>query len=141
MAAESRSAEPPTVLFDGVCNLCNAAVNFIIDRDRARTIRFASLQSEAALQLLARHGLAAPAAEPETILFVSGGRVYDRSTAALQIARRLSGLWPLLAAFAVVPRPLRDAVYAWIARNRYRWFGKSESCRVPTPALRERFLQ
>jgi predicted DCC family thiol-disulfide oxidoreductase YuxK len=141
MPAKSPSADSPTILFDGVCNMCNAAVNFIIDRDPAGALRFASLQSEAARQLLALRGFTAPTAEPETILFVCGDRVYERSTAALKIARRLSGLWPLLTVLLLVPRPLRDVVYRWIARNRYRWFGKSEFCRVPTPELRERFLQ
>ena len=127
------------VLFDGVCNLCNGAVNFIIDRDPDGYFRFAPLQSDVAEQLLA--GTDAADAPLDTIVLVEDGAAYVRSTAALRIARRLSGLWPLLSAFLVVPRPLRDAVYDWIAANRYRWFGRREQCRVPTPGLKDRFLE
>lgn len=126
------------VLFDGVCNLCNASVNFVIDRDPAGYFRFGALQSEEAAPLLRRAGLA-----PDhlgSIVLVEGGQVYTRSTAALRIARRLSGAWPLLAVFLAVPRPIRDAVYDVIARYRYRWFGREEACRIPTPELRARFL-
>lgn len=135
----SSSPDPQAVvLFDGVCNLCNASVNFVIDRDPAGRFRFAALQSEAAAPLLARAGLA-----PDhlgSIVLVEEGRIYTRSTAALRIARRLSGAWPLLAVFLAVPRPLRDLAYDVIARHRYRWFGRAEACRVPTPELRTRFL-
>jgi predicted DCC family thiol-disulfide oxidoreductase YuxK len=130
----------PVVLFDGVCNLCNGWVNFLIDRDPQGVLRFASLQSSAAGDLLRSAGHAQPAAEPETILFVDGGRVFERSAAVLRMVRYLSGGWWLLGALAVVPRPVRDLVYRWIARHRYAWFGKSETCRVPTPELRARFL-
>jgi len=134
-----RDASPrATVLFDGVCNLCNGAVLFVIDRDPRGVFRFAALQSDEARRLLAAHGRRAP--DLSSILLLEAGRVYERSTAALRIARRLTGLWPLLYAFVAVPRPLRDAVYDWVARNRYRWFGRQEACRVPTPELRERFL-
>lgn len=127
------------MLFDGVCNLCNGSVNFIIDRDPAARFRFAALQTPAAAELLARHGRI-PAATPDSIILIEGDRLYEHSTAALRIARRLRGGWKLLYAFIIVPRPLRDLVYRWIARNRYRWFGRSEACRMPTPELRERFL-
>lgn len=130
----------PVVLFDGVCNLCNSSVQFIIDRDPAATLRFASLQSEAAAALLRRHGLPPIEGDPDSILLVEDGTVYSHSSAALRIARRLSGAWKALYVFMVIPRPLRDLVYRFIARNRYRWFGKSEMCRVPTPELRSRFL-
>jgi predicted DCC family thiol-disulfide oxidoreductase YuxK len=126
------------VLFDGVCNLCNASVNFIIDRDPAGHFKFAALQSEAASGMLAPCG---PSGEAlSSVVLLEEGRCYERSAAALRIARRLSGAWPLLYAFVVVPRPLRDAVYDWVARNRYRWFGKRDACRLPTPELRARFL-
>jgi len=134
------TASTPVVLFDGVCNLCNGAVTFIIDRDPKNVLRFASLQSRAAAEMLQSMRRQAPAAEPDSILLVEGGRVYDRSSAVLRIARYMSGAWPLLAIFAVVPRPLRDLVYRWIASHRYAWFGKSSECRVPTPELRARFL-
>lgn len=129
------------VLFDGVCNLCNAWVNFVLDRERGGELRFASLQSPAARALLAEHGRAVPEGDPESIVVVEDGRVYERSTAALRVFRRLRWPWRALAAFVVVPRPLRDVIYRWIARNRYRWFGKSDVCRVPTPELRARFME
>ena len=128
----------PVVLFDGVCNLCNATVNFLIDRDPDGVFRFGALQSEAARPLLHRHGLSAT--ELSSVVLIEDGHVYTRSTAALRIARRLPGLWPLLQVFYAVPTPLRDLVYDVIARNRYRWFGKRDACRVPTPDLRARFL-
>ena len=127
------------VLFDGVCNLCNGAVNFIIDRDPSARFRFAALQSSQAAALLAPLGRV-PEAEPQSFILVEDGRVYERSSAALRVARKLPGAWRLFYAFIVVPRPIRDVVYRFIARNRYRWFGKAEACRMPTPELRARFL-
>lgn len=126
------------MLFDGVCNFCNGAVNFIIDHDPDGYFKLAALQSEAAQPLLLRQGLSADA--PESILLIENGRAYRRSTAALRIARRLGAPWSFAYVFVAVPRPLRDAVYRWVARNRYDWFGQREQCRVPTPELRERFL-
>jgi predicted DCC family thiol-disulfide oxidoreductase YuxK len=136
---ESPSALP-VVLFDGVCNLCNRAVNFLIDRDPKGELRFAALQSRAAADLLRSMGHPVPAPEPDTILFVEGGRVYERSTAALRIARHLAGGWRLMAVFVLIPRPLRDIVYRWFAAHRYAWFGKAAVCRVATPELQARFL-
>ena len=135
---DSTGAEA-VVLFDGVCNLCNGAVNFVIDRDPDGYFRFAPLQSDVGEEILADAGAADVSLD--TIVLVEDGEVYDRSTAALRIARHLSGAWPLLYAFIVVPRPLRDAVYDWIAANRYRWFGTRDQCRVPTPGLKEHFLE
>jgi len=130
--------EHPVILFDGVCNLCHGAVRFIIRRDRAARFRFASLQSDGHR---AQFAVTGRVGEPiDSILLVEAGRTYDRSTAALRIARRLDGAWPLLYAFIIVPRPLRDAVYAWIARNRYRWFGRLDTCPLPDPRLADRFL-
>lgn len=126
----------PVVLFDGVCNLCNAAVTFIIDRDPEAVFRFAPLQSDVGQRLVRRCGLE----DEDTIVLVERGRCSVRSTAALRIARRLSGGWPLLGAFLAVPAPLRDAVYRFIARNRFAWFGKRDACRMPTPDLQRRFL-
>ena len=127
------------VLFDGVCNLCNASVNFIIDHDPGEYFQFASLQSEEAEELLAM--CSDGPVTLETIVLIENGTCYDRSTAVLRIARRLSGVWSLAYAFMLIPRPLRDAVYDRIARSRYDWFGKRESCRVPTPDLEDRFLE
>lgn len=129
---------PPVMLFDGVCNLCNAAVNFVLDHDRAGRFRFASLQSPAGQALLAQHGLSAD--EPSTMVLVEDGKTYLRSGAALRVARHLDGLWPLTAALLAVPAPLRDAVYNAVATNRYRLMGQAQQCRVPTPELQHRFL-
>ena len=125
------------ILFDGVCNLCNGFVQFVIARDPARRFRFASLQSEAGRRSLEAAGAGNSA---ETVVLVEDGRAFTRSTAALRIARCLRFPWPLAFALIVVPRPLRDQVYDWVARNRYRWFGKRDVCMVPTPELRDRFL-
>lgn len=126
------------MLFDGDCNLCNGAVQFVLRRDPRAVFHFASLQSAVGRQLLASVG--AKATLPDSIVLVQDGALALKSTAALRIARGLRWPWPLFAVFFVVPRPLRDLLYDWIARNRYRWFGKRESCLVPTPALRARFL-
>lgn len=135
------SSEHPIVLFDGVCNLCSGSVNFIIDRDPRRTFRFAALQSDVARRTLEGLGRSIPDGDPDSIVVVDGGRLYERSAALLCIARHMRGAWPLLAALVVIPRPLRDALYRWLAARRYRWFGRSDTCRVPTPELRARFLE
>lgn len=126
------------MLFDGACNLCNAAVQFVLRRDRKARFRFAALQSDAAAELLATAGW--QGLRPDSVALVAGGRVLWKSSAALAIARGLRWPWPALAVFAVVPRPLRDLVYDFVARRRLRWFGRQETCMVPTPGLRARFL-
>jgi predicted DCC family thiol-disulfide oxidoreductase YuxK len=131
---------PAIVLFDGVCNVCNVSVLFVIDRDPRATLRFAALQSPAGRDVLAARGRPVPVGDPETLILVEGDRVYERSSAVLRIARHLRGAWPLLSVLLVVPRPLRDLAYRWFAARRYRWFGKTEACRVPTPELKARFL-
>ncbi|MFL6196629.1 MAG: thiol-disulfide oxidoreductase DCC family protein [Thermoanaerobaculia bacterium] len=128
----------PIVLFDGVCNLCSTSVQFILRRDPAGRFRFASLQSPAGQELQARFGMD-PAAL-DSVILVEGDRWYKESDAALRIARGLKGAWKLLTVLRLIPRPLRDAAYRLIARNRYRWFGKTEVCWLPTPELRGRFL-
>lgn len=125
------------VLFDGLCNLCNGSVQFIIARDRRARFKFASLQSAAAVRLLS--GTATPASL-DTVVLVEDGRVYARSDAALRIARGLGFPWALAWIFVLVPRVLRDLLYDAVARNRYRWFGRRDVCMVPSPALRDRFL-
>jgi len=132
-------AERPVILFDGVCNLCTASVRFVIARDRRKLFRFASLQSPVAERLLGKEP--GPGDGLDSVILVVEGRIHRRSTAALLTARRLDGLWPLLAIFLVVPRPLRDAVYDWIGARRYRWFGKREVCWLPADDLSERFLE
>lgn len=126
------------VLFDGVCNLCSASVRFMIRRDPAGRLRFATLQSATGQGLLERHHL--PTDTMETFVVVAGDRCYTRSDAAVEVARRLRSPWPMMVVFRVVPRALRDAVYSWVARHRYRWFGKADRCMVPTGNLLERFL-
>jgi predicted DCC family thiol-disulfide oxidoreductase YuxK len=127
-----------TILFDGVCNLCNGFVRFVIERDPDAHFRFAALSSDAAVKLLASTGVADPL--PDSIVLVQDGRLYLRSDAPLRIARGLKFPWPLLAVFLVVPRFVRDRVYDFIAARRYRWFGRRDVCMVPTPDLRQRFL-
>lgn len=126
------------VLFDGVCNFCNGWVRFLIRHDPAKRFRFAPLQSAAGQAALRRLGL--PADALTTIVVIEGERAYTKSSAALALARRLGGLWPLVGMFRLVPAPLRDAVYDVIARYRYRWFGRQAECLVPTPDVRDRFL-
>lgn len=126
------------VLFDGVCNLCHASVRFIIDRDASGQFAFASLQSSVGSRLAAEYGLGGQSMD--SVILIEDGRAFDRSTAALRIARRLDRPWPALAWLLSVPRPLRDAVYAFVASRRYRWFGRQDACRLPTAAERGRFL-
>lgn len=128
------------ILFDGVCNLCNNAVNFIIDRDKKDIFRFASLQSEAGQQLTSERGIDAERALDSMILIEPGVAYYQRSTAALEIAKELSGGYSYLKYFSFLPEGLRDGIYSLIAKNRYKWFGKEESCRIPTPKLKAKFL-
>ncbi len=138
-AADGAAAGTTVVLFDGVCNLCNGAVQFLLQRDRSRRLRFASLQSAAGQALLRPHGLAAD--RLETIVVLDGGHAHVQSDAALLLARRLPWPWPLLAVLVVCPRPLRDALYTFVARHRYRWFGRRESCLLPTAETAGRFLE
>jgi predicted DCC family thiol-disulfide oxidoreductase YuxK len=133
----------PVVLFDGVCNLCTGSVLFIIRRDPRGVFRFAALQSPAAAALL-KDAPVRSGPLPDSIVLVEGdgaARVSTQSTAALRIARRLRFPWPVLYALIVIPRPIRDWVYDFIAARRYRWFGKRDSCMMPTPELRARFLE
>jgi predicted DCC family thiol-disulfide oxidoreductase YuxK len=128
----------PVILFDGECNLCSWSVQFIIRRDPSAVFRFAALQSPIGRQLLAVCEVDPLALD--SLVLVEGAASYVRSDAALRIVCRLGGLWPLLGVLTLVPRSLRDWAYDVIARNRLRWFGRADSCLVPTPALRERFL-
>jgi predicted DCC family thiol-disulfide oxidoreductase YuxK len=128
----------PTVLFDGVCKFCDASVNFLIDHDRAGRLRFAALQSEAGQALLREGGL--PTDRLNSLVLIEGKRVSTRSTAAFRIARYLDSPWPVLCVFLLLPAFLRDAAYDLVAANRYRWFGRLDACRVPTPESRRRFL-
>jgi len=128
----------PIILFDGVCNFCNGAVNFTIKRDKQKQIRFAALQSEAGRQLVQQYGL--PADDMRSFLFIENSKVYNRSTAALKVCMYLKGLWPLCYGLIVIPAFIRNGIYDWIAKNRYKWFGERHECMVPTPDVRARFL-
>jgi predicted DCC family thiol-disulfide oxidoreductase YuxK len=127
------------ILFDGVCNLCNGAVQFVIKRDRRNYFKFAALQSDFAQKKIASFNLTA--VHGNSILLLENGKVYQQSTAALRIAKKLNGLWPMFYAFVIIPPFIRNAVYRLVARNRYRWFGRQEACWVPTPALKHKFLE
>lgn len=129
----------PILLFDGVCNLCNGTVQFVIERDPKAKVKFASLQSQFAKQQFQSHGIANNYLD--SIVLLEAGKVFVKSTAALKLSRHMNGLWPLLQLLLIIPRPIRDVVYDWIARNRYGWFGKQGSCWIPTPALRGRFIE
>jgi predicted DCC family thiol-disulfide oxidoreductase YuxK len=132
------NSEAPVIFFDGFCNLCNGAVQFTIERDDKNIFRFASLQSDYAQEKLKPYAM-----EPEqgeSMVLLENGKVYERSTAALRVARRLGGAWPLLYGLIIIPRFVRDAIYNYVGKNRYKWFGKQESCWVPTPELRSKFI-
>ena len=126
------------VVFDGVCNLCTASVQFIIKRDSKHRFKFCSFQSNFAQEILSDHSI--NFIEPESILLITKQGILYESDAALTIARHLSGAWPMLYVFKILPRFIRDSIYKWIARNRYRFFGKKNACWIPTPELRGRFL-
>lgn len=129
--------ENPVIFFDGVCNLCNASVNFIIKRDKKKLFRFSSLQSDFASKALPES--LTKEAELQSLVLLKDG-ILVKSTAALTIARELSGLWPILYVFIVIPRFIRHFIYDLIAKNRYNWFGKKDQCMIPTPELKERFV-
>lgn len=140
MGSDNSLAHPGgfVVLFDGHCNLCTASVQFIIQRDKKKKFRFASLQSEAGKLLIAKYGFAEE--KTQSVVLILHKQPYTESTAALLIARHLSGLWPVLYSLIIIPPFIRNAVYRFIARNRYRWFGRRMECWIPTPELRARFL-
>jgi predicted DCC family thiol-disulfide oxidoreductase YuxK len=125
------------ILFDGYCNLCNGSVQFIIKRDPGEYFRFSSLSWPPAAKVLQEN----PSFQQvDSILLYEDGELYEKSTAALKIAGRLSGLWPILKVFLIVPRFIRDAVYDFIARKRYRWFGKRDTCMMPDKRVDHLFL-
>ena len=126
------------VFFDGVCNFCNNSVNFLIDRDPNHTYKFASLQSDLARDILPKYGV--DPLSMHSIILLKNGKIYQRSSAALEITKKMSGGWPLLGILKIIPAFVRDFCYNIIANNRYKWFGKLDSCRMPTPEIQERFL-
>ncbi|MFC4619548.1 thiol-disulfide oxidoreductase DCC family protein [Camelliibacillus cellulosilyticus] len=126
------------VLFDGVCNLCNKSVQFIINRDRKGYFLFSSLQSPTAKGLLDTYRIQSPSLS--TIILIEKDQFYTESTAVLRICKRLNGLWKGLYLFIIVPKVVRDGVYRWIAKRRYKFFGKRDTCMVPTQENQRRFL-
>ena len=130
--------DKPIILFDGICNLCQGSVQFVLKHDKKRQFLFASLQSTIATELISSYQNTSP--RTDSFVLVENGKMYMRSTAALRVCRRLNGWLPLLYGLIIIPRFIRDVVYDLVARNRYKWFGKLNECWVPTPELSARFL-
>ena len=130
--------QQPIILFDGVCNFCNSAVNFVIKRDKKGVIFFTPLQTDAGQKLLLQYNL--PVNDMQSFVFIDNGKAYTQSTASLKVCRYLRQLWPLCYGFIIVPKFIRDTIYNWIAKNRYKWFGVRQQCMIPTPDIKERFL-
>jgi predicted DCC family thiol-disulfide oxidoreductase YuxK len=130
--------DKPIILFDGVCNFCDASINFIIRQDKKTVFRFAALQSKAGQELLEKYDL--PQTEINSFILIDRGKVYNRSAAGFKVYGKLPWYWKWTQIFWIVPRFITDAVYDFIAKNRYKWFGKKEECMIPTPEVRNRFL-
>ena len=130
--------DKPIILFDGVCNFCNSAVNFTLKKNKKSNIMFAPMQSASGQKLLQQYNL--PTDDMKSFIFIENWVVYKQSTGALKVCRHLSGLWPLCYGFIIVPKFIRDGIYNWIAKNRYKWFGIRKACMIPTPEVKARFL-
>jgi len=128
----------PVILFDGVCNLCSSSVQFVIKHDPQHYFHFASLQSNFGQQVLEKYQL--PPEDFDSFILLDDDKIYTRSTAALRVVKKLKGPWSALYAFMIVPSFIRNTVYNFIAKNRYKWFGKQEACWLPTPELKELFI-
>ena len=126
------------ILFDGVCNFCNASINFIIARDKKNKFKFAALQSDAGLELQKKFDL--DPNDLKTFILVNGDKYYKKTTAALKVTKELKFPWNLSYIFIIIPPFFRNIAYNIIAKYRYKWFGKREVCRIPAPEERERFL-
>ncbi|MCY7361335.1 MAG: DCC1-like thiol-disulfide oxidoreductase family protein [Ignavibacteria bacterium] len=126
------------ILFDGVCNLCNSSVNFIIDHDNNKVFKFAALQSDIGQEMLSKFNLSKD--EFDSVILIDNENCYTKSTAALKIAKEFSSYWKLLYVFIIIPAFIRNFFYDLISKNRYKMFGKKDSCRMPTPELKDRFL-
>jgi predicted DCC family thiol-disulfide oxidoreductase YuxK len=127
------------ILFDGVCNFCNSSVNFVIDRDQRKKFKFAALQSDIGKKMLSNLDQGS-FGNYDSVILIKNNRIYKKSGAALEICLDLQGFWKLLYVFKILPWFIRDLFYDLIAKNRYRWFGKTEACRLPDPELKDRFL-
>jgi predicted DCC family thiol-disulfide oxidoreductase YuxK len=125
------------VLFDGECNFCDASVQFILKRDPQANFKFTSLQSDKGMELLKKYNVPI---EIDSLVLIDEEQYFTQSTAALKIAKKLTGPWKLFYIAIIVPMPFRDFIYRWIAKNRYKWFGKKQQCMLPTPDQRKRFL-
>lgn len=132
------AADKKIVLFDGVCNLCNGSVQFMLKRDKKDQFVFGSLQGKTGQEYLRKFNM--PADGFNSFMLVEGGRLYSKSTGALRMLKHIGGAWSLLYGFIIVPKFIRDTVYDFIATHRYKWFGKQDSCWLPTPALKAKFL-
>ena len=132
-------AEKSIILFDGVCNVCNGFVNFLIPRDEKDQFQFGSLQSQKVKELLNQYHYDAD--DLSTVILIENNKLYPQSTAVLKIFRQMNGAWPLMYTFIIIPKPIRDFVYQLIARNRYTLFGRKDSCMVPTPEWQAKFVE
>ena len=129
----------PIILFDGVCNYCNSIVNFIISQDKRAKFVFAPLQSAPGQQLLQQHNL--PSTDFDSFVLIDNHKTYLRSSASLHVFKKLPWYWQWTQIFWIVPARVRDAIYNLVARNRYKWYGKKESCMIPTPVVKVRFIE
>jgi len=136
---ENLPKDKKIILFDGVCNLCNSSVQFVIKHDKKDIFRFAALQSEIGEKIL-KHIAIDPKNIDSIILYEPGVAYYYKSSAAIEIAKQLRGFWNLSTIFKIIPAFLRNPVYDYVAKNRYKWYGKQESCMIPTPELKAKFL-
>ncbi|MFN5983788.1 MAG: thiol-disulfide oxidoreductase DCC family protein [Fluviicola sp.] len=126
------------VYFDGVCNLCESSVQFIIRKNKQKNIQFASLQGSHGQAFLKENNF--DTSEFSSLVYVENGKIYTKSSGALRITKQLKGLWPMMICFLIIPKFIRDGVYTYVAKNRYKWYGKKTSCWLPTPELKKRFL-
>lgn len=127
------------ILFDGVCNLCNSSVQYVIKRDKGNVYRFAALQSEIGKKLVEERGI--DTSQVDSIILIEPGvAYYTKSTAALKIAQSFGGVWQVVSVFEWIPEKIRDWVYDYIAQNRYKWYGRKDACMIPTPELKSKFL-
>ena len=128
----------PLLLFDGVCNLCNSSVQYVIKHDKKQKFKFASLQSDAATEILLQHNV--KNSDLDSIILIHKDTLFDKSSAIIRLLKIMGGFNALAFIFIIIPKPIRDAVYDYVARNRYKWYGKKESCMIPTLELKNRFL-
>ncbi|WP_079479160.1 thiol-disulfide oxidoreductase DCC family protein [Halobacillus salinus] len=125
------------ILFDGECHFCDWSVQFVMKRDPYGYFHFAALQSDTGQRLLAKHDIPVGL---DSFVLIEGDRYFMESTAALRVCKKLNGIWPIIYIFRLLPNSIRNPVYQFIARNRYKWFGKKNQCMLPTPDQRDRFL-